>query len=357
MAIGRGLRFASRAAPAVALGFAAWLAPVVFDRDARRRLFGGNNPGLGPQVPTADRLAAATGAFNAYPQVRRAPVNGTELPYREAGHGPPVLLIHGGGGGWWVWDALVDELAADHRVIAYSRRGYFGAGEPARAWVQHRMDAAALLEHLDAQKAVVVAWSGGGSVGPELALARPDLVAGVVLLEPLIYPFRNLTAEFVRVLLAILVRRRLLPDEQAIDPLYRRIAFMRDDGSSKWDWPQYPDARRFGILSAASAVYNDIQLAAFIDPLPPDELARIACPVTLVTGERTGPYLLRVADTLESIIPGLLRLQVPNADHDMPFSNPSGTADAIRHAAREMSVKRNRRGEHEPEHALPRVGR
>jgi hypothetical protein len=31
------------------------------------------------------------------------PVNGTELPYREAGQGPPVLLMHGGGGGWWVW--------------------------------------------------------------------------------------------------------------------------------------------------------------------------------------------------------------------------------------------------------------
>jgi pimeloyl-ACP methyl ester carboxylesterase len=106
-------------------------------------------------------------------------VNGTELPYREAGQGPPVLLIHGGGGGWWLWDDVVDELAADHRAISYSRRGYFGTGEFATAWEQHAMDAAALLTHLDALGAVVVAHSSGGSVGLELAAARPDLVTGV----------------------------------------------------------------------------------------------------------------------------------------------------------------------------------
>lgn len=331
-----GFRFVSGAAAAVALGVAGWLAPVVFDRDARHRLLGRDDAGLGPQVPTADRLAAATKVFNADPRVRRAPVNGTELPYREAGQGPPVLLMHGGGGGWWVWDDVVDELATDHRVISYSRRGYFGTGELATAWEQHPMDAAALLEHLDARGAVVVAWSDGGSVGLALAAARPDLVAGVVLLEPFIYPRRNLTPELIRVLLAMLVRRALLPAEQAIDPLYRRIALVRDDGTSTWDRPELPAARRFGTLSAAGAVYNDAQLVGPHEPFPPDKLAELVCPITLLTGERTGPYLLQMADTLEAIIPGVRRTEVPNADHDMPYDNPAGTAEAIRHAAKEM---------------------
>jgi pimeloyl-ACP methyl ester carboxylesterase len=329
----RGRRAVSGALAATLLAAAGWLAPLVLDRDARRRLLAGEAR-AGAQVPTAGRLAAAAQELGADPRVRRAAVNGTELPYREAGNGPPVLLIHGGGGGWWVWDRLVDELAVDHRVIAYSRRGYTGAEQRATAWEQHRRDAAALLEHLDARGAVVVAWSGAGSVGPELALDRPDLVSGVVLLEPFVYPRRSLTPELVRVLVAILARRILLPDEQAIDPLYRRIAFARDDGTSRWAREDYPAVRRFGILGAAGAVYDDLRLVGLREPLSPAELARIGCPLTLLVGERTGVHLRRMAETVESIVPHTRRLQVRNADHDMPFNEPAATAEAIRSATR-----------------------
>jgi hypothetical protein len=48
MVAGRGFRFASGAAAAAVLGVAGWLAPVVFDRDARHRLLGRDDAGLGP---------------------------------------------------------------------------------------------------------------------------------------------------------------------------------------------------------------------------------------------------------------------------------------------------------------------
>jgi pimeloyl-ACP methyl ester carboxylesterase len=331
------LRSMSGAAAVAVLGVAGWLAPVVFDRDVRQRLRSRGDADLGPKVPTRERLAAAERALNADPRVRRAAVNGTELPYRDEGQGPPVLLIHGHGGGWWAWDPLFDELAVDHRVIAYSRRGYTGAGELATAWEQHREDAAALLEHLDARGAVVVAWSGAGSVAAELAVARPDLVTGLVLLEAPIYPRRNLTPEIVRVQLAALVRRALLPDEHAVDVMYRRVAFARDDGSSRWEEQDLPDSFRFGLLATAEAVFNDVELTGFGEPLPPDGLARITCPVTLLVGERTHPFFVRNADHLESIIPDARRIEVPDGDHAMPYVDPAGTAAAIRGAERELA--------------------
>jgi pimeloyl-ACP methyl ester carboxylesterase len=338
MGVRRAVGLASVTGVAAAVGVVGWLAPIVFDRDARRRLRSLDDADLGPQVPTPDRLAAAEGSFTADPRVRRTTVNGTELPYRDEGQGPPVLLIHGGGGGWWAWDPLVDELATDHRVIAYSRRGYTGTAELATAWRQHRIDAAALLDQLGVREAVVVAWSGGGSVALELAVARPDLVAGVVLFECSVYPRRNLTPELVRALLALRLRRALLPDEQAIDAIFRHVAFVRDDGSSRWEGPDLPETFRFGILATAEAAFNDLDLTAFSEALPPDELATITCPVTLLIGERTHPWFAQNADHLQSIVPDARRIEVPDGDHALPYVDPAGTAAAVRAAPRGLRL-------------------
>jgi pimeloyl-ACP methyl ester carboxylesterase len=43
---------------------------------------------------------------------------------REAGDGPALLLIHGAGPESRGWGATFDDLAADHRVIAFDRRGF-----------------------------------------------------------------------------------------------------------------------------------------------------------------------------------------------------------------------------------------
>ena len=327
-------RLLSGVAGLAVVGVAGWLAPLVFDRDARSRLFGRGEEGLGPQAPTADRLQAAATALEADGRVRRAEVNGAELPYRDQGQGPPLLLIHGHGGGWWAWDPLVDELAGSHRVVAYSRRGYLGAGALATAWEQHWMDAAALLDQLELTEVVVVAHSGGGTVAAELAVRRPDLVAGLVLIETPIYLRRNLTPEIVRALLALQVRRALLPDAQAIDVLYRRAAFARDDGTSGWD--EIPDLDRFGVLHTATAALNDIDLTAFVEPLPPEELADISCPVVQLVGERSHPMFARNAGHLETIIPAARRIEVPDGDHGMLFSDPAGTAAAVRTAVADM---------------------
>jgi pimeloyl-ACP methyl ester carboxylesterase len=320
-----------------ALGLAAWVAPLVFDRDARSRLLGRDEERLGPQVPTTARLQAAATALEGHGRVvRRAAVNGVELPYRDEGQGPPLLLIHGHGGGWWMWDPLADELAASHRVVAYSRRGYFGAGAPATRWEQHRRDAAALLEHLDIGGAVVIAHSGAGSVAVELAVERPDLVTGVVLIEAPIYLRRNLTPELVRALLALQLRRALLPDAQAIDGFYRRAAFARDDGSSGWD--ELPDTLRFGVLHTATAALRDGDMTAFVEPLPPEELAGISCPVAQLIGERSRPVFARNADYVETILPGARRIEVPDADHGTFLVAPAGTAEAIRTAVADMAA-------------------
>jgi pimeloyl-ACP methyl ester carboxylesterase len=119
--------------------------------------------------------------------------------------------------------------------------------------------------------------------------------------------------------------------------MYRRVAFARDDGSSRWEEQDLPDSFRFGLLATAEAVFNDVELTGFGEPLPPDGLARITCPVTLLVGERTHPFFVRNADHIESIVPDARRIEVPDGDHAMPYLDPAGTADAVRRAESEMA--------------------
>jgi pimeloyl-ACP methyl ester carboxylesterase len=50
--------------------------------------------------------------------------DGADLFVKEAGRGPPVLLIHGIAIDADSWRTVFDDLALEHRVIAYDRRRF-----------------------------------------------------------------------------------------------------------------------------------------------------------------------------------------------------------------------------------------
>ena len=63
-----------------------------------------------------------------------------------SGSGDPILLIHGNGANTRIWGRSADDLAAEHLVIAYDRRGFGRSpGPPASNMRDHVADAAALL--------------------------------------------------------------------------------------------------------------------------------------------------------------------------------------------------------------------
>ncbi|MFG2842013.1 alpha/beta fold hydrolase [Kitasatospora sp. NPDC048296] len=109
------------------------------------------------------------------------------------GAGAPVVLIAGCGTSSLTWAPVLPELAEHVRVVAYDRPG-LGASEPDRA---HGLtleaqtgDLAALVRHLDAGPAVLVGHSWGGQLAQLLAWQRPELVAGLVLVDPAHEEFR-----------------------------------------------------------------------------------------------------------------------------------------------------------------------
>jgi len=111
-------------------------------------------------------------------------VNGVRIACRVEGQGPALLLLHGLGGSHDDWRRQVPEFAGRYRVIAPDLRG-FGDSERREPFTvqQHARDAAGLLEACGARRAHVVGLSMGGAVAMELALATPERVSGLVLVN------------------------------------------------------------------------------------------------------------------------------------------------------------------------------
>src|SRR5512133_2017959 len=110
--------------------------------------------------------------------------DGCDLYYEELGEGVPILMIHPAGSTASTWGAATEELARIGRVITYDRRGYArSGGGPAHSISTHTADAAAILESLRGQPAIVVGTSAGAAIAVDLAVRRPDLVRVVMAQE------------------------------------------------------------------------------------------------------------------------------------------------------------------------------
>ena len=52
---------------------------------------------------------------------------GGAITYLEAGHGPPLVLLHGIGSGSGSWSAQIERFSGDYRVVAWDAPGYGGS--------------------------------------------------------------------------------------------------------------------------------------------------------------------------------------------------------------------------------------
>jgi lipase len=101
--------------------------------------------------------------------------------------GPTILALHGLTGHGRRWEPLAVEHLPQARVLAPDLRGH-GRSPSAPPWSfeAHVADLRALLNAESAAPALVVGHSFGGAVALHLTHAHPELVRGLVLLDPAI---------------------------------------------------------------------------------------------------------------------------------------------------------------------------
>jgi pimeloyl-ACP methyl ester carboxylesterase len=256
--------------------------------------------------------------------------DGADLFVKEAGRGPPVLLIHGIAIDADSWRTVFDDLALEHRVIAYDRRRFSRSrADPVSDWTRHAEDAATILRELDAFPATVVGWSAGGLIAIELALLHPESVASIVLIEPALYVRKSLTPAVAWHFARAKALHRLGMDRQAIDGYYRFTTRYRGRESS-WDRPEYPDERREVVRQNAAAIFTEMESRD--DHLPPERLRQIQVPVTILLGEASPSWFKRMGDKVARALPQAEVRRIAGMNHAASFTAPDEVVSAIRPA-------------------------
>ena len=112
---------------------------------------------------------------------------GVPLHAREwAGGEPELLLTHGLASSSHIWDLVAPRLSrSGSKVVAYDQRGHGRSGKPSSGYGFERTsaDAAAVIRATGLRRPLVVGHSWGANVALELAVRRPRLIGGALLLD------------------------------------------------------------------------------------------------------------------------------------------------------------------------------
>ena len=124
-------------------------------------------------------------------------VNGIDVHYKQYGSGEPVMiLLHGFGASTFSWREVMKPLSEYGTVIAFDRPA-FGLterpmpgeweGESPYTLNSQINLLIGLMDRLNVEKAVLIGNSAGGTVAAAAALAHPQRVAALVLVDAAVY--------------------------------------------------------------------------------------------------------------------------------------------------------------------------
>jgi pimeloyl-ACP methyl ester carboxylesterase len=116
---------------------------------------------------------------------KTATIYGARIRYQEAGSGPAVVLLHGLGADGSSWASNIGALSAKYRVIVPDQIGF---GKSDKPFINYRVGTLVdflngLLKELKIERASLVGNSLGGFTAAAFALAYPEKVDRLVLVD------------------------------------------------------------------------------------------------------------------------------------------------------------------------------
>lgn len=253
--------------------------------------------------------------------------------------GLAVVLLHGLGGSAANWVEVVPRLVPQRAVVAVDLPGHGGSpAPPPPAGIDRYADAVgAALDDLGVASAHVAGHSFGGHVAARLALRRPDLVGGLLLVCPSGISSRRRLA---RVVLAGTTRLR---PTRAVRPLALRLAgraWFRRALFTPWvaGNAEHLPARAVRGLVWDARRHADVRspLRAMADD-PRLWLGAVRCPALVLWGARDVQLPVEDAFEIARRLRAPLRV-VAGCGHLVIVERPDVVVDALDALARRTSA-------------------
>ena len=258
-------------------------------------------------------------------------LNGVVLHVQDLGPAdkPALVFANSLGTDFRIWDDVVARLAEHFRIVLYDKRGHglSELGEPPYSLDDHVGDLAALLDELAIERAVVCGLSVGGLIAQGLTMARPDLVAGLVLADT---AHKIGTAEMWGQRMAAIEEGGIASIADAILERWFTEDFRESDPIALTGWhAMLTRTPKAGYLGTCAAL-RDSDLT--------EQAKEIAVPALCVVGDEDGATPPALVRQMADLIPGARYEVIAGAGHLPCIEQPAVLADLILDFTRENGL-------------------
>jgi pimeloyl-ACP methyl ester carboxylesterase len=241
------------------------------------------------------------------------------IAYDSRGSGDPIVLLPSGGHDHHDYDEIRELLPGRFRSISIDWPGHgpSPAGTAPTTELRLTQIVEELLDSLTPAGAVLAGNSVGGNVAARLAIRRPDLVKGLMIIDGGGFEGSSLSG---RVFCALMSRRGFA---RRIYPLFSR-AYMRPRTAAdrRARAGAIATARTTPGLAAVTQIWHSF---SFPEHDLRAQAGRITAPAVVIWGRHDPVLPLRAGETAQELIPGS-RLVVIESGHLPHTTNPAAVA-------------------------------
>lgn len=252
-------------------------------------------------------------------------INGLHIAYTDAGRGPALLLFHAFPLSRHMWDPLIPALADRFRIIAPDLPGFGGseAREEQPSLETYAQDAAALLDTLSIQRAVLGGLSMGGYIALAFYRLFPQRVRALILADTRPQADSPETRQAREQLITLvdtdgtaaladaLLPRLLAPESAECNPqLVDQVHAMIEHASI------------LGVIAALRAMMDRPDATTL--------LPQITCPTLIIVGENDTVTPKADAEVMAARLPRAKLIVIPDAGHLSNLERPDVFNRAVR---------------------------
>lgn len=254
--------------------------------------------------------------------------NNIDIYYQTYGSGDETIVFsHGYLMSHRMFDAQIDALKSDYRIIAFDHRGHGGSVQVTSSYGMYDLvdDAIGVIENLAGESVHFIGMSTGGYVGVRLMVKRPELLKSVVLIDTAGGDEPKAALRQYNILL-FCVRWF------GIRSVYNRAIQILMGEKFRTD-PARADQYNFwkqSILSLNNKAIAQFGKAIFGRDSVLDQLQDNNIPALIIVGEEDVPTPIAKAEKLRSVLANAQLVKIPNAGHTSPVEEPAAVTAAIK---------------------------